>query len=144
MLYFRQNLEISLTSWIVSTPKTVSLSLRDKTWTCETECHHALEEYDKDLRVVHELEKKLCISIRWVPGCEDWERTGKMVAMCHEQCFVCSQVLLDSRGDRRSVVHSLIGCCAKGGPRCWLQLVHCAYLWSGVRVFRGLRAKVRG
>jgi len=81
MLYFRRNLEISRTSWIVSTPETVSLSLRDKTRTCETERRHALEEYDKDLRVVHELEKRLCISIRWVPGCEDWERTGKMVAM---------------------------------------------------------------
>ena len=63
MLYFRQNLEISRASWIVLTPETVSLSLRDKTWTSETECRHALEEYDKDLRVVHELEKKLCISI---------------------------------------------------------------------------------
>ena len=65
----------------MSTPETVSLSLRDKTWTCETKHCHALEEYDKDLRVVHELEKKLCILIRWVPGCEDWERMGKMVAM---------------------------------------------------------------
>ena len=65
----------------MSTPDTVSLSLRDKTQTCETEHCHALEEYDKDLRVVHEQEKKLHISIRWVPGCEDWERIGKMVSM---------------------------------------------------------------
>jgi len=43
-----------------------------------------------------------------------------------------SQVLLNHRGDRQSVVHLLIGCCAKGGPRHWLQLIRCAYLQSGV------------
>ena len=37
-----------------------------------------------------------------------------------------------ARGDRRSVVHLLINCCAKGGPRHWLQLIRCTYLWSGV------------
>ena len=54
----------------------------------------------------------------------------------------CSQVLLDHRGDCQSVVHSLISCCSKGGPRHWLQLVCCAYLQSGVQVFLSLRAKV--
>ena len=58
--------------------------------------------------------------------------------------FGCSQVLLDHRGDCWSVVHSLIGCCAKGGPRRWLQLVCCAYLWSGVQVFRISRAEAWG
>jgi len=57
MLYFRQDLEIAFTSWIVLTPETVSLSPRDKTWTIETKCHHALEEYKKDFRVVQEPEK---------------------------------------------------------------------------------------
>jgi len=55
-----------------------------------------------------------------------------------------SQVLLNHRGDRWSVVHSLISCCAKGGPRRWLQLVHCTYLWAGVWVFWGLRAEASG
>jgi len=44
----------------------------------------------------------------------------------------CSKVLLNHGGDRQSVVHSLIGWCAKGGLRCWLQLVRCPYLQSGV------------
>jgi len=57
----------------VLTPETVSLNLRDKTQTIETECCHALEEYNKDLRVMQELEKKCHISICWMPGCEDWE-----------------------------------------------------------------------
>jgi len=56
----------------------------------------------------------------------------------------CFQVLLDCRGDRQSVVHLLIGWCAKGGPRHWLQLVCCAYLWSGVQVFWVSRAEVWG
>jgi len=56
----------------------------------------------------------------------------------------CSQVLLDHRGDFRSVVHLLISCCAKGGPGHWLQLVCCTYLWSGVWVFQISRAEARG
>src|SRR5882724_1849226 len=39
-----------------------------------------------------------------------------------------SQVLLNCKGDHQSVVRSLISCCAKGGPRHWLQLICCAYL----------------
>jgi hypothetical protein len=65
----------------VTTPETIPSSLRDKTRAIETGRRHALEEYEKDLRVVQELEKKLGISLRWVPGCEDWERAGKMVTM---------------------------------------------------------------
>jgi len=55
----------------VSTPETIPSSLRDKTCAIETGRRHALEEYEKDLRVVQELEKKLGISLRWVPGCKD-------------------------------------------------------------------------
>jgi hypothetical protein len=40
-----------------------------------------LEEYEKDLKMVQDLEKKLNISVRWEPGNEDWVRTGKLVAM---------------------------------------------------------------
>ena len=55
-----------------------------------------------------------------------------------------SQVLLDRGGDRQSVVHLLISWCAKGGPGCWLQLVCCAKLWSGVQVFQGVKSQGSG
>jgi len=64
--------------------------------------------------------------------------------VCVTRCSWHSQVLLDHKGDRPSVVHSLISCCAKGVPRHWLQLVHWTYLWSGVWVFWVSRAQAWG
>jgi hypothetical protein len=69
------------TSWLVATPVTISSGIRDKTRSIETERRHALEEYEKDLKVVQDLEKKLDVSVRWEPGSEDWVRTGKLVTM---------------------------------------------------------------
>ena len=65
----------------MATPVTISSGIRDKTWSIETERRHALEEYEKDLKVVQDLEKKLDVSVRWEPGSEDWVRTGKLVTM---------------------------------------------------------------
>ena len=59
--------------------------VRNKTRSIETERHHALEEYEKNLQVVHDLEKKLDISVRWVPGSKYWVWTGKLVAMWRYQ-----------------------------------------------------------
>jgi len=76
----------------------------------------------------------------------NWQVESKSSLFIHVTSGVVgrSQVLLNRRGDCQSVVHSLIGYCAKGGPGRWLQLVHCTYLWSGVRVFQISRAKARG
>jgi|SRR5882762_5129588 len=63
----------------------VSSGIRDRTWSIETERRHALEEYEKDLKVVQDLEKKLNISVRWEPGSDDWVRMGKLVTMCKYQ-----------------------------------------------------------
>jgi len=81
MIYYRQYLEAARTSWLVSTPEIVSSGIRDRTRSIETERRHALEEYEKDLKVVQDLEKKLNISVRWEPGSDDWVRTGKLVTM---------------------------------------------------------------
>ena len=59
----------------------LSSGIRDRTQSIETERRHALEEYEKDLKVVQDLEKKLNISVRWEPGSDDWVRTGKLVTM---------------------------------------------------------------
>ena len=81
MIYYRQYLEAARTSWLVATPEIISSGIRDRTRSIETERRHALEEYEKDLKVVQDLEKKLNISVRWEPESDDWVRTGKLVTM---------------------------------------------------------------
>ncbi|KAI6018897.1 hypothetical protein BKA83DRAFT_4464818 [Pisolithus microcarpus] len=46
----------------------------------ETLRRHAQENYDKDLLVVQELERKLNISRRWVPEDKEWQNAGRLVA----------------------------------------------------------------
>ena len=46
----------------------------------ETARHHALENYEKKLRLVQDLENKLGISRRWVPGDPEWEDAEQLVS----------------------------------------------------------------
>ncbi|KAG1731798.1 hypothetical protein EDD22DRAFT_852830 [Suillus occidentalis] len=46
----------------------------------ETARRHAIENYDKDLKVVQELEVKLRITQRWVPDDQEWRDAGRLVA----------------------------------------------------------------
>ena len=46
----------------------------------ETACRHALENYEKDLRLVQDLENKLGISRCWVPGDPEWENAERLVS----------------------------------------------------------------
>jgi hypothetical protein len=59
----------------------MSTGMRDNTMSLETARRHALEGYEKDLKVVQELEKKLGIDNRWEPGSAEWVNTSKLVAM---------------------------------------------------------------
>ena len=45
----------------------------------ETTCRHTLENYEKNLHVVQELERKLEISW-WVPGDPKWENVACLVS----------------------------------------------------------------
>ena len=45
----------------------------------ETTRRHALENYEKDLRLVQELENKLGITRRWVPGDAEWKNAEHLV-----------------------------------------------------------------
>ena len=47
----------------------------------ETAHRHALEHYEKDLRVVQDLEIRLGIVDRWEPGTPEWQRAGELVSM---------------------------------------------------------------
>ena len=46
----------------------------------ETAHHHTLENYEKDLHLVQDLENKLGISRRWVPGDPEWENAERLVS----------------------------------------------------------------
>ena len=46
----------------------------------ETARRHALENYEKNLRLVQDLENKLGISRRWVPGDPKWEDAERLVS----------------------------------------------------------------
>jgi hypothetical protein len=47
----------------------------------ETARRHALEHYEKDLRVAQDLETRLSIVKRWEPGSPEWQRAGELVSM---------------------------------------------------------------
>jgi hypothetical protein len=47
----------------------------------ETARRHALEHYEKDLRVAQDLETRLSIVKHWEPGSPEWQRAGELVSM---------------------------------------------------------------
>jgi hypothetical protein len=61
---------------------------QDRTRVTETQRRHALEERDKVLSVVHDIEMKLGITARWHPGSEKWRVTERMVARrTYQRCL---------------------------------------------------------
>ncbi|KAI6004891.1 hypothetical protein EDD15DRAFT_2359803 [Pisolithus albus] len=50
------------------------------TWRNETLHQHAQENYNRDLLLVQDLERKLSISRRWVPEDKEWQDAGRLVA----------------------------------------------------------------
>jgi hypothetical protein len=59
----------------------MSAGTRDTTASTETVRRHALESYEKDLKIVQDLERRLDIIVRWEPGSAEWLNTSKLVAM---------------------------------------------------------------
>ncbi|KAG1905546.1 uncharacterized protein F5891DRAFT_976459 [Suillus fuscotomentosus] len=78
----RKDLDAASMAWAVSTPRTVQFGAHDVTSTTrnETAWRHTIENYDKDLKVVQELEVKLGITRRWVPDDPEWRDAGCLVA----------------------------------------------------------------
>ncbi|KAI6167271.1 hypothetical protein EDD17DRAFT_1773707 [Pisolithus thermaeus] len=72
-------------AWTVATPSSTSTSsfvqkdiaatTRKETMRC-----HAMENFEKDLKMAQDLEIKLGITKRWVPEDEEWQTTGRLVA----------------------------------------------------------------
>ncbi|KAI5984422.1 hypothetical protein EDD15DRAFT_2375241 [Pisolithus albus] len=72
-------------AWAVATPSsagTSSFVQKDiaATMRKETMRHHATENFEKDLKMVQDLEGKLGITKRWVPEDEEWQTAGCLVA----------------------------------------------------------------
>ena len=62
------------------TPESLSQKPKDKTLSTETGRRHAIEERDKNLEVVQELERKLGVTQRWHPGLPQWHSTASLIA----------------------------------------------------------------
>lgn len=77
----RETLEASRSLWSNTTQSTAASSGRDTTRIMETARRHALENHDKDLRVVQELELRLEIQERWTIGSTEWQKASQLVAM---------------------------------------------------------------
>ncbi|KAI6038118.1 hypothetical protein EDC04DRAFT_2868505 [Pisolithus marmoratus] len=77
-------------TWTVATPSSATMSLfiqKDISATTHKEmmCHHAMENFEKDLKIVQDLEIKLGIMKHWVPEDEEWQIAGHLVANCKYQ-----------------------------------------------------------
>ncbi|KAG6818274.1 hypothetical protein H0H93_006352 [Arthromyces matolae] len=104
MEYYQKlvNLEASRKSfekastWSMLTPET--FGARDYTQSRETARRHALENMEKDLTVVQELEKRLKITTRWSSTGDDWARAAEMVAKRrYQRCLDTLEALVVSR-----------------------------------------------
>ncbi|KAG0693826.1 hypothetical protein DFH29DRAFT_1006902 [Suillus ampliporus] len=78
----KKDLNAASAAWAVLTPSTVEFGARDMASTTRTETarRHAIENYDKDLKMVQDLEVKLSISRRWEPEDQEWKDAGRLVA----------------------------------------------------------------
>ncbi|KAI6041993.1 hypothetical protein EDC04DRAFT_2878686 [Pisolithus marmoratus] len=78
----RKSLETILSTWSVVTTHNVASIQSDGSTTrkAETMCHHAQENYKKDLKAVQELEGHLGITHCWVLEDEEWQAAACLVA----------------------------------------------------------------
>lgn len=92
----RKKLDEASAIWNVITPETHGA--RDYTASQETERRHALEEYEKDLKIVHHLEKTLCITQRWTPMSNEWAQAADMVSKRrYQRCLDTLEGLIVAR-----------------------------------------------
>ncbi|KAI6116970.1 hypothetical protein EDD17DRAFT_1477623 [Pisolithus thermaeus] len=78
----RQDLEAILSTWTVVTAQSAAPVWSDSSATRrrETTHRHAQENYEKDLKVVQELEGRLGITRCWVPEDKEWQAAARLVA----------------------------------------------------------------
>ena len=64
----------------------------------ETKCHHALENRDRDLLIMQDLEVMLGVVERWVPECPEWKSAAVMAGKRrYQRCMDDLEGLIVSR-----------------------------------------------
>lgn len=82
--------------WQILTPDNPTLSASAAS--LETKRRHALENRDKDLQVVQELETKLGVVLRWVPDRQEWKTAAVMAGKRrYQRCLDDLEGLIVSR-----------------------------------------------
>jgi hypothetical protein len=85
-------------AWQVVTPEMASQAHSDRTRSIETKRRHTLENRDRDLQVVQDLEQKLEVKERWTPGCPEWQVAAEMVGKRrYQRCLDSLEGLVVSR-----------------------------------------------
>ncbi|KAF8185812.1 hypothetical protein K438DRAFT_1973660 [Mycena galopus ATCC 62051] len=78
-------------SWMQSVPATGNAAYAEaakQTHRVKMQRHHAEEVAQKSLTAVQDLEVRLGITTRWVPGSEEWEKAAKMVSSrCYQRAL---------------------------------------------------------
>lgn len=83
-------------NWQILTPQTPTPS--GPCASLETKRRHALENRDKDLLIVQELEIQLNAITRWVPECPEWKAAALMVGKRrYQRCLDDLEGLIVSR-----------------------------------------------
>ncbi|KAF7965149.1 hypothetical protein HWV62_45386 [Athelia sp. TMB] len=73
--------ETSRTVWLAVGPAEAARGYTNADLSIEAARRKLLATYEKDLKIVLDLEEKLNIDARWTPQSEEWARAGNMVAM---------------------------------------------------------------
>ncbi|KAH7904826.1 hypothetical protein BJ138DRAFT_1119044 [Hygrophoropsis aurantiaca] len=78
----KEMLDANQAVWVMATPNEVAFGHSDisRTRKNETTRRHAQESYDNCLKIVQQLESRLEVVRRWVPGDSEWENAAKLVA----------------------------------------------------------------
>ncbi|KAG2343102.1 hypothetical protein BDR05DRAFT_976169 [Suillus weaverae] len=78
----KKDLDAATAAWTVTMPSTVEFGACDiaSMNRMETTRRHAMENYEKDLKAVQELEMKLGMTCRWEQEDQEWKDMGHLVA----------------------------------------------------------------
>lgn len=91
-----KKLNSAVQAWAIVTPETISN--RDLTASKETARRHALEDRDKMLATVQELEKRLLIISRWTPESQEWlDMSERVSKRNYQRCLDALEGLVVAR-----------------------------------------------
>ena len=98
LLLYRQKLTAANIVWSrVMTPAIFGLP-DPQSQGVETACRHAREKHEKDLLAVQQMELKMGIAARWVPGSLEWKTAAEKVSKHqYQRCLDSLEGLIVAR-----------------------------------------------